>query len=100
MGHVSLRGRPVEQIATLPDGREAVVRIAVPEDPYIPRRELTTVALELTVDGRVQATLNTVLGVEQESEALELAREIVGGLESGGLQPTAGSLEPLVDVLR
>jgi len=42
----------------------------------------------------------TVLDLDQESEALQLAREIVAGLESGALEPTAGALEPLVDVLR
>ncbi|MBA2475206.1 MAG: hypothetical protein H0V40_04525 [Actinobacteria bacterium] len=97
---MSLRGRAVEQTATLPDGREAVVRIAVPQDPYIARAELSTVALELTIDGELEAALNTVLDPDQDSEALALAREIVRGLESGELAPTAGSLEPLVDRLR
>lgn len=95
---MSLRGRAVEQTATLPDGREAVVRIAVPQDPYIARAELTTVALELTIDGELEAALNTVLDPDQDSEAL--ARDIARGLESGELAPTAGSLEPLVDRLR
>src|ERR671928_83321 len=37
---MSLRGEPVELPATLPDGRAARVRVGVPEDSYIPRREL------------------------------------------------------------
>ena len=92
---MSLRGRRIEHTATLPDGREAIVRVGVPEDPYVARKELDTVALELVVDGEVEAALNTVLDAEQESEAFELAREIVAGLESGELEPTAGALEPL-----
>jgi hypothetical protein len=94
---VSLRGRPVEQTASLPDGREVQVRVGVPDDSYIPRRELDTVDVELFVDGRAVAALNTVLDADQASEALQLAREIVAGLESGDLEPTAAALEPLAD---
>ena len=97
---MSLRGAPVEQRATLPDGREAVVRIGVADDPYIKRDELDTVALELRVDGQVAAALNTVLDPDQSSEALGLAREIVAALEAGELEPTAGDLEPLANELR
>jgi hypothetical protein len=94
---VSLRGRPVEQSATLPDGREVVIRVAVPEDPYIAKKELDTVSLELRVGDEVLAALNTVLEPEHSSEARTLAREIAAGLESGDLEPTAGALEPLAD---
>jgi hypothetical protein len=94
---MSLRGNPVEQRASLPGGGEARVRVAVPEDSYVPRRELETVDVELYVDGRAVAAVNTVLSPEQESEALELAREIVSGLESGQLEPTAAAIEPLAD---
>ena len=97
---MSLRARIVEQTATLPDGREAIVRVGVPEDPYIPRRELDTVDVELVLEGRIAAAVNTVLDADQESEALELAREIVAGLESGKLEPTAASIEPLADERR
>src|ERR671934_77754 len=45
---MSLRGEPVELTATLPDGREARVRVGVPDDPYIPRRELDTVDVEIS----------------------------------------------------
>jgi hypothetical protein len=94
---VSLRGRPVERTATLPDGAEVRVRVGVPEDSYIPRRELNTVDVELFRNGRAIAAVNTVLDADQESEALQLAREIVTGLESGELEPTAAALEPLAD---
>ena len=94
---MSLRGRPVEKTAKLPDGREISVRVGVPEDSYIPRRELDTVDVELFVNGRAVAAVNTVLDAAQESEALQLAREIVEGLESGKLEPTAAALEPLAD---
>jgi hypothetical protein len=94
---VSLRGRPVERTATLPDGAEVRVRVGVPEDSYIPRRELNTVDVELFRNGRAVAAVNTVLDADQVSEALQLAREIVTGLESGELEPTAAALEPLAD---
>jgi hypothetical protein len=97
---MSLRGTAIDQPATLPDGRVAIVWIGVPEDPYIPKRELDTVVLELRVDGEVVAALSTVLDADQESEARQLAREIVAGLESGELEPSAGDLEPLAETLR
>ena len=91
---MSLRGSPIVEEASLPDGRVLVV---VPDDPYIPKRELDTVALELIEDGQVAASVNTVLGVEHESEARRLARDVAAGLAAGELQPTAGALEPLAD---
>ena len=94
---MSLRGRPIERTAALPDGREVQVRVGVPEDSYIPRRELDTVDIELFLDGRHVAAVNTVLDADQVSEALQLAREVVAGLESGDLEPTAAALEPLAD---
>jgi hypothetical protein len=94
---VSLRGRPIEQTASLPDGREVRIRVGVPEDSYIPRREIDTVDVELFVGERPIAAVNTVLTVEQESEARQLAREISVGLESGDIQPTAAAIEPLAD---
>jgi hypothetical protein len=97
---VSLRGRTVEQTATLPDGREVVVHVGVPEDPYIKRADLETVDVELHSGGTVLAAVNTVLDPDQEDEAVELAREIAKGLESGTLQPTASAIEPLADTLR
>jgi hypothetical protein len=97
---VSLRGEPIEQTARLPDGREVLVRIGVPEDSYIPSRELDTVDVELYDGGRHLAAVNTVLGADQVSEARQLAREIVAGLESGELEPSAGALERLADTPR
>jgi uncharacterized protein with PhoU and TrkA domain len=96
---VSLRSNRVERPATLPDGREALVRVGVPDDSYIPRRELDTVAVEIEIGGRVAATVNTILEPEQEHEAHELARDIVSGLESGELEPTAEAIEPLADTI-
>jgi hypothetical protein len=97
---MSLRGRTIEQPATLPDGRHVTVHVGVPDDPYIPRAELETVDVELHSGGGVLAAINTVLDPDQESEALALAREIARGLESGDLQPTASSIEQLADTLR
>jgi hypothetical protein len=94
---MSLRGEPVELTATLPDGRAVRVRVGVPEDPYIPRRELDTVDIELFDGEQHLAAVNTVLGADQVSEARALARDVVAGLESGDLEPTAGALEPLAD---
>lgn len=97
---MSLRGRPLEQEATLPDGRGVLVRIGIPGDSYIAPRELDTVTVELLGAGEHLAAVNTVLDVDQDSEALSLLREIVAGLENGSLEPTAGALEPLADTLR
>jgi hypothetical protein len=92
---MSLRGNPVEERAVLPDGREAVIRVGVAEDPYIDRSELDMVTLEVHADGVAAAAINTALEVGQVSEARALAREIAAGLQSGELQPDGGSLEPL-----
>ena len=85
---------------SLPDGRTVRVRVGVPDDSYIARRELNTVDIELYGDGRHLAAVNTVLDAKQVREARELLAEIVAGLESGALEPTAGALEPLADRLR
>jgi NADPH:quinone reductase-like Zn-dependent oxidoreductase len=97
---MSLHGRTIEETATLADGRQVVVHVGIPEDPYIPRAQLQTVDIELHSNGVVLAAVNTVLDPDQEAEALELAREIAAKLESGELQPTAGAIEPLADQLR
>ena len=95
---MSLRGEPIEMTAALPDGRSVRVWIGVPEDSYIAKRDLDTVDIELTlVGGNHLAAVNTVLEAGQVSEARALAREIVAGLESGELEPTAAALEPLAD---
>jgi hypothetical protein len=94
---MSLRGRSIEQTATLPDGREVRVRVGVPDDSYIARRELETVDVELFEGERHLAAVNTVLSPDQESEALGMVRRIVAGLESGDLEPTAAAIEPFAD---
>lgn len=94
---MSLRGEPVEATAALPDGRSVRVRVGVPEDSYIAARELETVDIELYDGEQHLAAVNTVLDPEQTSEARELVRQIVSGLESGRLEPTAAALEPLAD---
>jgi len=97
---MSLRGNPVEREATLPDGRTVRIRIGVPDDSYIQQQDLDTVTIELFRNGEHLAAVNTVLDADQSSEARSLAQEIVIGLESGSLEPTAGALEPLADTLR
>lgn len=96
---MSLRSNPLEQEATLPDGRVVRVRVGGPEDDYIRRRELNTVAVELYGSGEHLAAVNTILGPQQVSEGRALLRQIVSGLESGALAPTAGAIEPLADRL-
>lgn len=76
------------------------MHVGVPEDPYIARADLETVDVELRAGDSVLAAVNTVLDPDQESEALELAREIAHGLESGDLAPTAAAIEQLADTLR
>ena len=90
----------MEREATLPDGRVVRIRVGVADDSYISQRELDTVTLELLGDGEHLAAVTTVLDAAQESEARALAQEVVIGLESGTLEPTAGALEPLADTLR
>jgi hypothetical protein len=97
---VSLRGEPLERDVTLPDGSAVHIRIGVPRDSYIAQGDLDTVTIELSARGEHIAAVNTILDADQTSEAHELLREVVSGLESGRLQPTAGALEPLADAPR
>ena len=96
---MTLRGQPLEQEATLPDGRVVAVRVGLAEDSYIPRRELDTIVLELWDEGRGEhlAGVSTVLSVDDVDEARALLGEVVRGLGDGSLEPTAGALEPLAD---
>lgn len=87
----------MEEEAVLADGRAVRVRIAVPDDPYIRKREIDTVAVELWDGEQVLATVNSILSAHQTSEARRLAREIVAALEAGELEPTAGAIEPLAE---
>ena len=96
---MSLR-TPITRDALLPDGRVVHVRIGVPADSYIPARELDTVDVELSNDAEHLAAVSTVLDADHVDQAQALLREIVEGLESGTLEPTAGALEPLADRLR
>jgi hypothetical protein len=93
MRRVSLHAGPVEQTATLPDGRAAVVRVGVFDGGYVAQSEVDTVTLDLVIGGEVEATVETVLNPNEVSEALGLAREIASKLESGELAPTAHSIE-------
>ncbi|HEY3577785.1 MAG TPA: hypothetical protein VGK68_07315 [Gaiellaceae bacterium] len=96
---MSLRGQPLEQDVTLPDGRVVAVRVGVAEDSYIPRRELDTVTIELWDESRGEhlAGIATVLSADDVDGARALLREAVSGLGDGSLEPTAGALEPLAD---
>lgn len=94
---MSLRDSPVEVTAALPDGRELLVRVGVPDDPYIPRRELATVTAELYEGGRPLAVATTLFEPEQVRDARELAQEIASGLEAGRIEPTAAAIEPLAE---
>ena len=94
---MSLRSRTIEERATLPTGSEVVIRVGVLPDPYVARKELETVSVELEAEGEHLAAVTTVLDPEHESEARALAREIKAGLESGELEPTAAAIEPLAD---
>jgi len=97
---MSLRGTSIEQELTLPDGRVALLRVGMAHDSYLPENEEETVVLELRIDGHVAATVNTVLEPDQEVEAHELAREVIGALGSGHIPPTAAALEQYADRLR
>ena len=96
---MSLRGQPLEQDVTLPDGRVVAVRVGIAEDSYIPRRELDTVTIELWDEGRGEhlAGIATVLSADDVDAARALLREAITGLGDGSLEPTAGALEPLAD---
>ena len=91
----NLREQRVEETARLPEGGEVLVRVGVPDDPYVDAAESETVAVEMFVGENPVAAVTTVLDVDQEAEARELEREIVAGLESGELPLTAAAIEPL-----
>jgi hypothetical protein len=96
---MSLRGEPVEADVHLPDGTTAHLRIGVPDDGYIAKRDLDTVVLELSANGEHLAGFATALEIDETSEAHAVAHEVVKQLESGELRPTAGAIERLVDGL-
>ncbi len=96
---MTLRAGPLEQDATLPDGRSVHVRVGLPEDGYIRPKDIATVTVELSGGGEHLAAVNTILEPDQLDEATHLLRRIVAGLESGELAPTAGAIAPLADSL-
>ena len=97
---MSLRGAPLEAEVTIPgredrarsDGRPRGLVHLETGARHGDRRALR--------ERRAVAAVNTVLDADQTDEARELLQEIVTGLESGELQPTAGAIEPLADRLR
>jgi hypothetical protein len=97
---LSLRSTPIEHQLTLPDGREAQLTIGMAHDGYIPAREEQTVVVELRIGRHVVAVLNTVLDPDQDDEATELSRELLDGLASGRIEPTAAAVEQYADRLR
>jgi hypothetical protein len=97
---VTLRSNPLERDAQLPDGRVVRVRVGIPADSYIRPADLDTVSVELFGDGEHLAAVTTVLDADDDGAARALLRELVEGLESGELAPTAGAIEPLADRLR
>ena len=96
---MTLRTYTIERALTLPDGRDATVRLGLANDSYIPKREQETVVLELLVGDVHAAALETVLDPNQEDEGATLVQEIVRKLEAGELEPTAAALEPYADRL-
>lgn len=81
----------------LTDGRAVRVRVGVPNDPYIRKRDLDTVAVEIWNGDQALATVNSILSANQTAEARRLAREIVAALERGEIEPTAGAIEPYAE---
>lgn len=96
---MSLRGAPLEQDVTLPDGRVVRVRVGIAEDSYIAQGELDTVVLELWDEARGEhlAGVATLLSADDVAAAGVLLRKALAGLGDGSLAPTAGALEPLAD---
>lgn len=74
--------------------------VGVPDDPYIEKKYLSTVDIQLHEGNAVIASLSTVLGPDQTSEALQLAREVKTAIESGEIGLHASELEPFADRLR
>ncbi len=90
---MSLRESPVVRQASLPDGRVLAVRVVVPDDPYVPRTELDTVVVELTLDDAVVGVVTTPLSASDVERAHLLAERIRAGLETAALDATAEGIE-------
>jgi hypothetical protein len=97
---MSLRGTPVVERATLPDGGSVTVWVGVPDDSYIDKKNLSTVDIQLHEGNAVIASLSTVLDPDQTSAALQLAREVKAAIEGGEIGLHASELEPFADRLR
>ena len=97
---MSLRGTPIIEHATLPEGGSVTIWVGVPDDPYIDKKNLSTVDIQLHEGNAVLASLSTVLDPDQTSEALQLAREVKTAIEAGEIGLHASELEPFADRLR
>lgn len=98
---MSLRSSPVVEHASLPQGGTVTVWVGVPDDPYIEDKSaLMTVDVQLHEGHNVVASLSTVLGPDQESEARALARDVKAALEAGEIGLHAHDLERFADELR
>ena len=97
---MSLRSTPVVEHAALPNGGGVTVWVGVPDDSYIAKSEQTTVDIQLHEGRAVIASLSTVLGPDQDSEARSLAREVKAAIEAGDIGLHATELEPFADRLR
>jgi hypothetical protein len=94
---MSLRGNPIIEMARLPDGREARIRVGIAEDPYIADKDSTTVVLEVRIGRGVVAVIDTILEPDQVDAAHHLANHVRDGLGSGELEPKTSALERLAD---
>jgi hypothetical protein len=99
--NVTLRGTPIVEHAQLPHRGTVTIWVGVPDDPYInDKTALTTVDIQLHEGNAVVASLSTVLGPDQASEARALALEVKAAIESGEIGLHASDLEPFADKLR
>jgi hypothetical protein len=94
---VNLHEHPIEEVVTLPDGRDVRVRVGVAPDPYIPDKLMDTVDVEVFEGETPLAIVNTPLSANDDAAARELARRLAAGLASGEIAPAASAIEPLAD---
>jgi hypothetical protein len=99
--NVTLRGTPIIEHAQLPHRGTVTIWVGVPDDPYInDKTALTTVDIQLHEGNSIVASLSTVLGPDQASEARALALEVKAAIEAGEIGLHASELEPFADKLR
>lgn len=94
---MTLHGNPLEEVVTVPDGRDVLVRVGIARDPYVAERELDTIDVELFESDRLIAVVNTVLSADDDAAAGDLMRDLIAGLGSGDIEPTAAGVEPFAD---